>query len=131
MIRSFPGATSAESAEFEISSIESCGKLPLGFGGHSATLVGDCVFIFGGHYLASDGLYHYSHDLYVLNLPRMKWSIEHNYRGARPMGRYNHSAALVEKEVFIFGGRAEGGKILKDMHVLEISSQLQTLVDPH
>ena len=110
---------------FEISSTDSCGKAPIGFGGHSATLVGNRIFIFGGQYMSSSGLFVYSNQLFVLDLIRMKWSTVNQYQGTAPRGRYNHTAAAVGDEIFIFGGRGDGGKVLRDMHVLEISKDLK------
>ena len=122
MLTSFPGAESTTD-KFEISSTESCGRAPLGFGGHSAVLVGEKVFIFGGHYMSSTGSFVCSNQLFILDLVRMKWSLP-IFEGVAPRGRYNHTSAAVGDEVFIFGGRGDG-KVLRDMHVLEISRSLK------
>jgi hypothetical protein len=62
------------------------------FGGYHCGLGGECP---------ADAL---SHDLRVLDLEKMLW-VEHILvEGAHPLGRFAHTAALVDASMYIFGG---------------------------
>jgi dynein heavy chain len=70
--------------------------------GHSATLVGDNIYIFGGY-----GGMGYSRrdldDLYIFNTIHMTWS-KVQAKGSAPDKRSGHQACAVEKKIYIFGG---------------------------
>ncbi|EPS71470.1 hypothetical protein M569_03290, partial [Genlisea aurea] len=74
------------------------GKLPTPRDSHSATTVGDKLFIFGG----TDGKRPLN-DLHVLDTASNSW-IFPSVRGDVPEPREGHSAALIGKKLFIFGG---------------------------
>lgn len=74
---------------------------------HSATGIGDCMYIFGGR---SDkaGPYHtnnelYCHKLQVFNTKTCTWH-EPVVVGHVPLGRRSHSAFLYQEKLYIFGG---------------------------
>jgi dynein heavy chain len=68
--------------------------------GHSATLIGEYIYIFGGY-----GGMGYSRrdmdDLYALNIYNWTWT-KVNPKGAIPEKRSGHQAVAVEKKIFIF-----------------------------
>ncbi len=70
--------------------------------GHSATLIGENVYIFGGY----GGLGYGRRDLddvFALNVYTWQWS-KITPKGAAPEKRSGHQAVAVEKKIYIFGG---------------------------
>ena len=68
--------------------------------GHSATLIGDKVFLFGGE----EGTYDFKNDLQVFDTTT--WTIKewHYSIGKKPSPRYSHGATSIDENIFIFGG---------------------------
>lgn len=84
---------------------------------HTATLVGEEVYIFGGY----DG--HKNHnELYVFNIKSIEWT-QPQVNGLKPSGRNGHSATLLHggAQILILGGWLGNGPLAAgDMHVLNI-----------
>jgi dynein heavy chain len=91
-------------------------NVPSPRGGHSATLVGELVYVFGGY-----GGMGYSRrdmdDLYALNIYTWVWT-KLNPKGLLPEKRSGHQAVAVERKVFVFGG-ANSSVQLNDLFVLD------------
>ncbi|BBH04025.1 Galactose oxidase/kelch repeat superfamily protein [Prunus dulcis] len=66
---------------------------------HSCTAVGDNLFVFGG----TDGMNPLK-DLHILDTCDFTYMDIASLRGDGPEAREGHSAALVGKRLFIFGG---------------------------
>lgn len=99
------------------------GTLPSPRGGHTATLVDDRLFIFGGHkYGGAKEGFIYHNDLHVLHLKKNQWLDLPRHKGTAPKPRYGHSAVLVGKKIVVFGGKGEKGKYFADLHALETDS---------
>ncbi len=85
-------------------------------GGHSATLIGDLLYIFGGY-----GGLGYSRrdldDLYALNVYTWKWT-KIAAKGTFPDRRCGHQACAVEKKIYIFGG-SNSMEQFNDLHCLD------------
>ncbi|EGR32384.1 kelch motif family protein, putative [Ichthyophthirius multifiliis] len=80
------------------------GDPPSPRGGHSSTLVGQYLYIFGGS--SSLGIFS---DLYRLDLTNRIWE-ELNLIGQKPSGRCNHKAILDNNgRIVIFGGYTQQG----------------------
>lgn len=98
------------------------GRPPSARGGHTSALVNDdTIVLFGGTYFEGDGVFAYLNDVWCLDLGAMTWYQPKVAKGAVPEGRYGHTATLVGKEWFIFGGRGAKGRHLKDMWRLDMS----------
>eukprot|EP00741_Cyanophora_paradoxa_P009104 tig00000145_g8816.t1 len=82
--------------------------------GHSATLVGNKIIVFGG--VGPDAQLH--NDLHILDLDSLTWSLPTGVGGAPPTGRYGHTATLVGNKIVIFGG--SGDAVYNDLHVLDL-----------
>mmetsp|Transcript_7814 Transcript_7814/g.22326 ORF Transcript_7814/g.22326 Transcript_7814/m.22326 type:complete len:579 (+) Transcript_7814:33-1769(+) len=85
---------------------------------HTATLVGNEVFVFGGY----DGQKNHN-DLYVFDVIPMEWR-NPNVGGKRPSGRNGHSATIIEgnSQILILGGWLGNGPLAAgDMHLLNLS----------
>ena len=78
--------------------------------GHSATLIGTNVFLFGGYWSG------YKNDLWVLDSTTMELKEYHNHRGPVPEPRARHGAVALEGKLYVFGGY--GGNYLNDLHQL-------------
>jgi N-acetylneuraminic acid mutarotase len=70
--------------------------------GHSATVVADCAFIFGG-VLGLEPTARYSSEMIVLDLETLEWK-QIAALGTKPQARYAHTATLIGRKIFVFGG---------------------------
>ncbi|CAM9473756.1 unnamed protein product, partial [Scytosiphon promiscuus] len=99
---------------------------PLGRKGHTASVVSlrsrPHVLIFGGAPAGRRGLSNalYSADLALLSRGEGVWE-RHRPSGIAPAPRQGHTltALIGGKRLVLFGGVAEGGELLRDIHVLE------------
>jgi len=89
--------------------------------GCSALLCGEgkMLCIGGGNYAKS------YNDVTILDFATMVWSPP-TVEGSPPSTRYGHTATLVNKKVYVFGGR-QGSEYFDDVHVLDISGLPQTV----
>jgi N-acetylneuraminic acid mutarotase len=99
------------------------GRPPDARGGHSSVLVNDdTIVLFGGTFYKGDDAFSYCNDVWCLDLGAMTWYQPRVAKGPRPEGRYGHTGTLVgEASLYVFGGRAAGGKHLRDMWCLDMS----------
>mmetsp|Transcript_3193 Transcript_3193/g.6745 ORF Transcript_3193/g.6745 Transcript_3193/m.6745 type:complete len:198 (-) Transcript_3193:1887-2480(-) len=97
--------------------------IPVTRSGHSASVVRDEIYIFGGVMKTSSGI-DLLDNLEIFNTTRRVWRSPF-VTGTQPEEREGHSAAVVGSLIYIFGGRGicgEGGcRSLGDLHVLEVS----------
>lgn len=90
------------------------GTPPKGLRGHTANLIGNKIYLFGGY----DGRGR-SNDLYILNTDTNTWSHPVESENT-PTGRQRHTACVIgTKQLFIFGG-FDGNKWLNDICILDI-----------
>jgi len=95
------------------------GVSPSPRGGHTATLSGASIVIFGGHYYGGKQKgYMYLNDTYVLDVNANKW-IKPKISGTPPTPRYFHSAVLAGSRIIIFGGKGEKQAVFRDLHALD------------
>lgn len=104
------------------------GTPPCARGGHSATLADTQLVLFGGHYYGK-GSFVYLNDVHVLDVETSTW---HDVRcaGEPPPPRYGHTATLVGRRMFVFGGRGENNVVLKDMYLLDLDEWCWVKVNP-
>ena len=82
---------------------------------HTATLVKDKIYIFGGY----DGKKNHN-KLHVLDVETWEWT-QPPVQGYAPEGRNGHTATLVDNKIFILGGwLGTGPYAAKDLHVLNL-----------
>lgn len=79
------------------------GMVPYAKDGHSACVIDNKMYIFGGFEYLTD---QYSQEVHCLNLDTLEWSIV-NARGTAPSHRDFHTAVAVDKKMYIFGGRGD------------------------
>lgn len=98
------------------------GQAPPGLRGHTATLIGSKIFLYGGY----DGRGR-SNDLYLLDPVTLTW--EHPPTTDRtPAGRQRHTACLVgSNKLFVLGG-FDGYKWLNDLNVLDVGKLEETAI---
>jgi len=88
-------------------------------GAHSAVLIGEHLFIFGGYggvgYQRRD-----FNDLYRLHIPTMTWTHTDPtaITGTPPEARSGHSACQCEHNMLVFGGWS-GTAQFNDLHILD------------
>ncbi|XP_018433399.2 acyl-CoA-binding domain-containing protein 4-like isoform X2 [Raphanus sativus] len=99
------------------SMLKTYGKPPVSRGGHSVTVVGKTLVIFGGQ----DAKRSLLNDLHVLDLETMTWD-EIDSIGASPSPRSDHAAAVhAERYLLIFGGGSHA-ICFEDLHVLDLQT---------
>ncbi|KAG5246736.1 Met-10++ family protein [Salix suchowensis] len=81
--------------------------------GHTASLVGDLVFIIGGRADPSNIL----NDVWVLNTANMEWKLI-QCTGSVFSPRHRHAAAAVGSNIYVYGGLNNNDTILSSLHVL-------------
>lgn len=83
---------------------------------HTATPVGNEVYVFGGY----DGQKNHN-ELYVFDLHSMEWR-QPEVMGTKPSGRNGHSATLLGESILILGGWLGNGPLAAgDMHLLQLN----------
>jgi N-acetylneuraminic acid mutarotase len=109
---------------FEWKKLSGSGKVPSPRHGHSMTMIGDSkVALFGGaiEQVGRDGkpmITRYN-DLYVYDIQTNEWSVG-EAGGSPPNPRVFHSAALIEKRLWIFGGECDISQT--DLTILDIGN---------
>ncbi|XP_057550881.1 acyl-CoA-binding domain-containing protein 4-like isoform X2 [Amaranthus tricolor] len=97
--------------------LKTYGKPPVSRGGHSVTLVGSSLVIFGGQNANRTLL----NDLHLLDLETMTWD-EFDAVGVPPSPRSDHAAAVhAERYLLIFGGGSHAA-CFNDLHVLDLQA---------
>ncbi|OBZ91336.1 Kelch domain-containing protein 3 [Choanephora cucurbitarum] len=92
---------------------------------HSASVYDDKLFIYGG-FAKNSGCSlctYVLNDLCVLDLKTFKWT---RYPGVPP--RYNHSATLIGRKMYIYAGKDEHGNTISDLFVINLNAPPYT---PH
>ena len=79
------------------------GTAPIEREGHSASVVGNRVHVFGGTWVDDDSNSVYLNDLHVHDVEAMAWS-QPSTTGEPPSQREGHTAAVVGTDVIVFGG---------------------------
>ncbi|OMO87264.1 Kelch repeat type 1 [Corchorus capsularis] len=97
--------------------LETSGKVPVARGGHSVTLVGSKLIVFGGEDRSRKLL----NDVHVLDLETMAWSmVEATQKPPAP--RFDHSATVhADRYLLIFGGCSHS-IFFNDLHVLDLQT---------
>ncbi|KAJ4720691.1 acyl-CoA-binding domain-containing protein 4-like [Melia azedarach] len=98
--------------------METSGKVPVARGGHSVTLVGSRLIIFGGEDRSRKLL----NDIHVLDLETMTWDAVEATQ-TPPAPRYDHSAAVhADRYLIVFGGCSHS-IFYSDLHVLDLQTK--------
>lgn len=99
------------------SKLEPTGDVPRARGGHSATLIGGALWVFGGE----DSRQRLLGDVHVLDLATMTWSSPPTSGGV-PAPRTRHTAAAFgERFLYVFGGGSQA-TFFNDVHVLDTAT---------
>lgn len=95
---------------------------PSARGGHSTTLVGQNLVIFGGHYYSDKNTgFVYLNDTHFLNVKESKWKKPY-CNGKLPPPRYNHTAVYAAGEIFVFGGKGPNTTVYNDLYTFSPKS---------
>ncbi|KAF9676617.1 hypothetical protein SADUNF_Sadunf08G0021200 [Salix dunnii] len=97
--------------------IETSGEAPVSRGGHSVTLVGSRLIIFGGE----DRNRKLLNNVYALDLETMTWDVVAT-KQTPPAPRFEHTAAINgDRYLLIFGGCSHS-IFFNDLHVLDLQT---------
>ncbi|KAL1201460.1 Acyl-CoA-binding domain-containing protein 6 [Cardamine amara subsp. amara] len=97
--------------------VDASGNVPVSRGGHSITLVGSRVLVFGGE----DKNRRLLNDLHVLDLETMTWDVVETTQ-TRPVPRFDHTAAShSDRYLLIFGGCSHS-IFFNDLHILDLQT---------
>jgi hypothetical protein len=94
---------------------------------HTATLVGDCIFVFGGS-AEQEGDTFALNDLHIVAINNFAWQ-KPFVLGQPPAPRSGHSASLIGRKIYIFGGLSQG-TFLNDIHTFDTDTYEWSLVVP-
>ena len=88
-------------------------------GGHSATLTGASLVIFGGHFYEGQKTgFTYLNDTHVLDVNSSRW-FKPKISGTPPPPRYAHTAVLAGARIIVFGGKGPKNAVYRDLHALD------------
>lgn len=93
--------------------INCTGSVPHARSGHTATLFGSIMYVFGGQ---SDSCFN---DLYAFHIPERKWVVP-STSGTPPAPRNSHTATLVGSTIIVFGGCCGADQYFNDVCVLDL-----------
>ncbi|KAL1500249.1 hypothetical protein AB1Y20_012917 [Prymnesium parvum] len=89
--------------------------------GHTATVIGNRIYVFGGTWTDEDEVTSFRNDLHALDVATHTWSRPIT-RGEPPAEREGHTAVGLQKRIYFFGGTwvdADDNSVyLSDLHVL-------------
>ncbi|XP_011024324.1 PREDICTED: acyl-CoA-binding domain-containing protein 4 isoform X1 [Populus euphratica] len=97
--------------------IETSGNAPVARGGHSVTLVGSRLIIFGGE----DRNRRLLNDVYALDLETMTWDMV-VARQTAPAPRFDHTAAINREHYLLIFGGCSHSIFFNDLHVLDLQT---------
>ncbi|CAK81295.1 unnamed protein product (macronuclear) [Paramecium tetraurelia] len=96
--------------------VNTMGEVPGPCNMHSADQIGQLIFIFRG----GDGK-DYLNDLHSFNTKTNMWKLVQTAENQRPPPRANHSSAVWQNKLLIFGGW-DGSKRLNDLHCYDVTT---------
>lgn len=95
--------------------VETIGELPVARAGHSTTLFGSKLIMFGGEDIHRKLL----NDIHILNLETMTWN-KVQATQPPPSPRYDHAASIhAQRYLLVFGGCSHS-TCFNDLHVLDL-----------
>jgi N-acetylneuraminic acid mutarotase len=108
-----------ENTEWEWASTIAEGIPPSARGGHTATLIGKSIAIFGGHYYSDKNTgFVYLNDTHFLDVALSKW-IKPYCTGKIPPLRYGHTAIYAGGIIIIFGGKGPKNTVYNDLYTFD------------
>ena len=116
---------------------ETTGEKPPPLRSHSATLIDDKMFVFGGFGLLGVGPAEesfYSNEMYILNTDSLRWSRVQPLDECKPSARKSHSAChiganrLGENLLAVFGGGSEDS-YFNDIYIFNTCTHKWTLLN--
>lgn len=92
-----------DTKKLEWSTPQVSGMVPYAKDGHSACIIKNKMYIFGGFEYITD---QYSQDVHCLDLDTMQWRFI-NTHGSPPCYRDFHTAVAYNNKMYVFGGRGD------------------------
>ena len=89
--------------------------------GHTAVLVEQSVYIWGGRYP-------YCNVLYAFDVDTHSW-FKTNISGSIPEARSNHSACVLEKVMYVYGGYTQLTGLTNDIYKLDTTIMVWSLIN--
>jgi len=89
------------------------GDIPQPRSGHTASLIGGKIYIFGGRvkmtsgYLSGGTWLQFTNDMYTYDIASSEW-MQVKTEGIAPPARALHTATVIGKSIYIFGGATKG-----------------------
>jgi F-box protein 42 len=101
------------------------GARPPAMAGHSATVHGDTMVVFGGlHKQPSQGHYTSSNDVWTLDLASQRWQLQLTGGEARPLPRYGQSQVVAGPgHLLLLGGCGGPNTEYADIWLLDMTAQ--------
>lgn len=86
--------------------------------GHAAVVCSNSMFVIGG-WNGHDTM----DDIYQYSFPSKLWFEIRRLKGVRPKPRYRHSAVVMKKKIFIFGGVDTSQQRFNDLFSYEVEGR--------
>lgn len=97
------------------------GNLPESRYGHTTNIYKRKLYLFGGIHRTGEKTKCFN-DIHVINFIKnenLQWE-KLEVKGERPIGRYGHSATIINENLIIYGGRDVDGQLLDDVGVFDL-----------
>eukprot|EP01129_Flabellula_baltica_P005130 TRINITY_DN1830_c0_g1_i3.p1 TRINITY_DN1830_c0_g1~~TRINITY_DN1830_c0_g1_i3.p1 ORF type:complete len:449 (-),score=63.73 TRINITY_DN1830_c0_g1_i3:1369-2664(-) len=104
--------------------LECSGEVPVPRSNHTASIIDDYLYIYGGNYSDHRNEYIILGDIYRLHIPTLKWcNITNKIGGKGPGSRTAHRSIAIGKIMYIFGGgkwrNPDWTHLYNDLHMLD------------
>ena len=104
--------------------VQTEGTQPLNRFGHAAVVCNNSMFVIGG-WNGHDTM----DDIYQYSFPSNLWFEIRRLKGVRPKPRYRHSAVVMNKTIFIFGGVDTNQQRFNDLFSYEVENRKWSAVE--
>eukprot|EP00946_MAST-07B_sp_MAST-7B-sp1_P001405 g1405.t1 len=94
---------------------------PNGRSGHTMTIVGEKLYVFGGCGLGDSAghLAGTTSSMYMFDTATSRWAKVNPKSSERPQARWHHTATAVQRKIVVFGGFQDNTKRLNDVWVFD------------
>ena len=110
----------------EVETVGSPARVRLEF--HTANVLpsSDEIVVYAGQ---SADMEYYANPLFVYNATSRRWTAR-RWRGQVPPPRANHCSCMLHLKLYIFGGFAQEGVVLDDLHILDFNTKVPVFSQP-
>jgi serine/threonine protein kinase/N-acetylneuraminic acid mutarotase len=105
--------------------LNTTGNIPSIRVSHTSSVVGNKMYVIGGYFFKSITHQNAYNDVFCLDLATNVWTMIEP-TGAVPPARFGHWAVVLDKKIYIFGGKTVDHKAMNDMFVFDTETNTWT-----